>query len=237
MSYIDSLQQDIGLRFKNTALLKQALTHSSYAKQKIYHSIQDNERLEFLGDAVLKLLVSEYLYQKYPKADEGELTKLRAKFVSDHALGHLAKTIQLGAYMILSHGEAHTGGETKVSNLANAFEALLGACYLDQGLETAKAFFIPLLEQHFDLLFSEEDGQDYKTTLQEWTQKHRLSLPKYEVLREEGPDHEKIFYVEVQLMIQGKSRIFSGQGINKKMAQQSAAKAALSAILHPRSPS
>ena len=237
MSYpFHLLEEELHLFFTDKALLKQALTHSSYAKQKKSKFVSDNERLEFLGDSVIKLIVSDYLYKKFPTFDEGDLTKLRAKLVSDHSLGHIAQSLNLGPYMIMSHGEANTGGESKVSNLANVFEALLGAYFLDKGLGPVSAYFIPIFEAHYDEILQEEDTQDHKTSLQEWTQKHRIPLPKYTVLKEEGPDHDKTFHIEVQVIIHTQTKNFRGKGINKKMAQQSAAKAALAEIHTQRSP-
>ncbi len=210
--------------FTNKALLSQAFTHSSYAKRGT-----DNERLEFFGDAVLKLIVSEYLYFKYPHLDEGDLTKKRAQIVSDRLLSGLSSALSIGSYMLFSAGEAGTGGAKKPSNLANAFEALLGAIYLDSGYDEAKNFFVA----RFDLAPSElkVELQDSKTVLQEWSQKFCGELPLYKNLEETGPEHEKCFSVRVSVTKKGKELFAKGQGVSKKRAEQEAARCLLADLL------
>lgn len=213
-----------GLSFRNMALLALALTHSSFSRRTRNKSLEDNERLEFLGDAVLKLLVSDYLYEKYPALSEGRLTKMRAHLVSDATLASLARHLDLGRYLLLSFGEENSGGAERPSNLANAFEAVLGAMYLDRGLGAVRDFFIPLMENQAEQFLSESDIHDYKTFLQELMQRHQCELPAYHVLKEAGPDHNKIFHVEVVVHIAGVSYRGEGHGSSKKIATQTAAK-------------
>jgi len=221
------------LRFKNKTLLTQALTHSSYAKFKQHHGL-DNERLEFFGDAVLKLIVSEYLFNLFPNANEGRLTQIRAQIVSDKNLALLAQHIDLGDFLLFSHGEKKSGGNTKISNLANAFEALLGAYFLDSGLESVRQFFIPLLEKHSSDLLN-GNCVDNKTVLQEWLQKKKLPLPTYTVKQESGPDHQKEFLVEVAIPQKGNVKRFEGRGKSKKEAEQMAAQKAVETLFRKKS--
>jgi ribonuclease III len=224
---LEKFQESTNLNFNNKELLKLALTHSSFARKNRNQITKDNERLEFFGDAVVKLIVSEYLYKKFPDMSEGNLTKIRSSIVSDKNLSLLAKKLNLGEYIKFSHGETTSGGKTKLSNLANAFEALLGAYYLDQGLKNSEIFFINLLDEHTNDVFTVEDIVDYKTTLQELVQQHKYGLPKYTVIKEDGPDHFKEFHIEAA--IKGKVTIkTNGKGHSKKEAEQIAAKAALS---------
>jgi ribonuclease-3 len=220
------LEEKLGLGFENTNLILQALTHSSYAKQKGSSAVFHNERLEFLGDAVLKLIMSDYLYHHYPKYHEGELTKKRAALISDKVLFEIGNSLKIGKYLRLSNSEKRTGGHEKPSNVANAMEAILGAIYLDSGLESARSFFIKKFESLSDQLPS-IILNDYKTLLQEKMQKLKHSLPDYHVHKEEGPEHEKAFFVEVR--IEYKSRHFSciGKGKSKKEAEQMAARQVL----------
>jgi ribonuclease-3 len=228
MDNLIRLEQKMGVVFNDKLLLRTALTHSSYAKQKANRFlVQDNERLEYLGDAVLKLVSSRYLYIKYPQFLEGQLTKVRAKLVSDLNLCKLAQLIDLGDYILFSYGEKNTGGDKKVSNLANAFEALLGACYLDQGLEVVDRFFEELMNDHFDDLMKEELLVDHKTQLQEFFQRKKQALPLYTVAKIDGPDHEKTFYVHVEVVDNNQNLRFSGNGRSKKEAEQASAREAL----------
>lgn len=222
-SHHRSLETRLGITFVDKALLIQALTHRSFSKQGKDRHVRDNERLEFLGDAVLKLVVSEYLFETYPHSDEGTLTKLRAFLISDRLLAQWASAYELGAYMNFSYGEKQTGGAQRASNLGNAFEALIGAYYLDQGLAKVSAFLRPLV------LASEKEATsaaavDYKTTLQELMQKKRYELPIYTLDKEEGPDHQKTFYVTVEATWLKASRSAQGRGVTKKEAEQNAAK-------------
>jgi len=221
---VSQLEKVLNVTFKDLSVLEMAVTHSSYAKSLKEQKGRDNERLEFLGDAVLKLIVSNYLYHHYPNESEGFMTKIRSRVVSDKILSQLADSIELGKYLRLSYGEAQTGGATKVSNLANAFEAVLGALYLDQGLQTAETVFLSIFLSLKNQLESDSFAVDYKTLLQEWSQSEKLALPCYEVIKEEGPDHDKTFYVSVSVQ-KGESRYYAeGNAHSKKSAEQEAAK-------------
>lgn len=224
---IEAFEKKTGLEFKNKDLIQEALTHSSFAKRHV-PPIADNERLEFFGDAVLKLIISEYLYAKYPLESEGELTKKRARMVADKLLAELASALDLGEYLRLSMGEKKAGGRSRASTLANAMEAILGALYMDQGYESAKTFFITLLQE---VGYNDDSAlHDNKTKLQEWLQKQGVALPKYKVLKSEGPDHEKVFYVEALCQWNNEPNAAVGYGKSKKEAEQHAAKKLLSAL-------
>lgn len=215
----------IGYEFKNREILNRALTHSSYANEHRKNKIRNNERLEFLGDSVLGLSVSDYIFMKYPNYPEGELTKLRATVVCEPSLAYIARKISLGKYLLLGNGEEATGGRSRDSILADAFESLIGAIYLDGGLDFAKKFVLTNLE---DIINNAVKGIeifiDYKTQLQEILQKQTKSKIDYRILREEGPDHNKIFYMEVRI---GNKIIGTGYGRSKKEAEQSSARKAL----------
>lgn len=218
------LQRRIGLTFRNPALLRQAFTHTSYVNEQRGARVAHNERLEFLGDAVLQLTVSEYLYRRYPHSPEGELTRLRASIVCEPSLVRFAETLEFGQIVLLGKGEELTGGRTRPSLLADAFEAFLGALYLDQGLEAARAF----LERHmFPMLPG--DGQaplkDYKTELQEKVQQLSMGALDYRIVEERGPAHDREFVAVVSV---GKQRLGKGVGRSKKEAEQQAASRALS---------
>lgn len=205
-------------------LYDQALTHSSYTYESKDASAVNYERLEFLGDAVLKLCVSDLLFTRYPDYREGELTKIRAVVVSDAVLARLAEEMNLGDYMVFGPSEAKSGGAQKPSNLACAFEALLGALYLDDQLPAVHNLLQGLLWGVVDEVDNNKTKDNFKATLQEYTQGEGLGLPEYTVLRETGPSHKRTFFVEVSL---NSGALGSGQGKSKKAAQQEAAKAAL----------
>lgn len=224
-SRISELQENLEYIFKDTELLEAALTHSSYANENSLHPSKSNQRLEFLGDTVINLVVSEYLYNKYPFYPEGELTKIRAKVVCESSLALAARKIKLGDYILLGKGEEATGGCTRDSILADASEAIAGAVFLDSDYDTAKRFLVSGFET--DIVRAVAKGNlfiDYKTQLQEKLQKITKEKLSYTVVREEGPDHNKIFYVDVYL---GCDVIGSGFGRNKKEAEQLSAKEAL----------
>ncbi|MCD9023311.1 ribonuclease III [Cohnella silvisoli] len=223
------LQQRINLTFRNPALLKQAFTHTSYVNEQRGARIADNERLEFLGDAVLQLTVSEYLYRLYPESPEGELTRLRASIVCEPSLVRFAETLDFGQVVLLGKGEEQTGGRTRPSLLADAFEAFLGALYLDQGLNAVRAF----LDRHlFSLLPG--DGQaplkDFKTELQEKVQQLSMGALDYRIVEERGPAHDREF---VAVVVIGKQRLGKGIGRSKKEAEQQAASQALATFAKP----
>lgn len=223
----DAFESRLGVAFDNKALLVMAMTHSSLTRQRTFQNESDNERLEFFGDSVVKLLISEYLMQKYPRAQEGELTKVRAWLVSDKCLSFFAIQLDLGARLRMSFGEEKSGGRFRISTLANAFEALMGALFMDQGLDAARQMMGRLLSTHWGVIHAEAASIDHKTQLQEWTQQKRMVLPEYHVVRTEGPDHDKIFFVEVVCCVDEKPLHFAGHGTSRKDAEQMAAKAAL----------
>ncbi len=217
-------QETIGYRFNDERLLVHALTHSSYTNEKHWDKTRCNERLEFLGDAVLEIVSSEYLYNRYPEMPEGEMTKLRASLVCEPTLAYSAEPIALGNYLILGKGEDMTGGRKRPSLISNALEAVIGAIYLDGGLENARTFverFILDDIEHKKLFY------DSKTHLQEIVQAEYKDEPEYEVLKEEGPDHDKTF--EVCVKLKGKV-IGTGRGRTKKAAEQVAAYNGICAI-------
>lgn len=192
------LQSRLGIQFVNHHLLKQAFTHSSYVNEQRLSHYKDNERLEFLGDAVLELTISEYLYFMYPSRSEGELTKLRASIVCEPSLVTFAEELNFGAYVYLGKGEEMTGGRTRPALLADVFESFIGALYLDQGLDAVKAF---LKEHIFPKILVEGKLQvtDYKTQLQEFTQHHNMGMLEYRIVDERGPAHEREFVSEVYM--------------------------------------
>ncbi len=222
---LNEIQSKIEYKFKNIELLNWALTHSSYANEHKRFKITYNERLEFLGDSVLGLIVSDYIFIKYSNYPEGELTKLRATVVCEPSLSYVAKQIDLGKYMLLGKGEEVTGGRERVSILADAFEALIGSIYLDGKFSSAKTF---VLKSMTGIIENAVNGRelfiDYKTQLQEILQKKTKSKIEYKIISEEGPDHNKVFHTEV---IVKNKMLGKGLGKSKKEAEQNAAKAAL----------
>ena len=222
MTDIKKFQEVIGYHFHDEKLLRQALTHSSFANEKHLKKHSDNERLEFLGDAVLEIISSEFLYKEYPDKPEGELTKLRASIVCEPTLAMCARQIHLQEYIMLGKGEDLTGGRTRDSIISDALEALIGAIYLDGGFANAKEFI------HRFVLNDLENKQlfyDSKTILQEVVQAHGLEV-EYELTGEEGPEHDKKFHVIAKA---GDLFVVKGTGHTKKAAQQ---QAAYNALLH-----
>ena len=214
------LEERIGYIFQDKILLRTALTHSSYAHERKINKIECNERLEFLGDAVLEQISSEYIYKEHPKMPEGQMSKLRASLVCEPALAECAKAIGLGELIFLGRGEEAGGGRTKPSVTSDAYEALLGAMYLDGGIGPVKAF----VER--EVLSREPQVQitDAKTALQEMAQAKGLGTVSYELVEESGPEHDKIFVVEVLLNGEVRGR---GTGRNKKSAEKAAAAVAI----------
>ena len=218
---MEQLEQIIGYTFQNKKLLKQALTHSSYANEKKLGKLGCNERLEFLGDAVLELISSDFLYAKFTQVPEGELTKKRASLVCEPSLAYCARQFGLPQYLLLGKGENMTGGRNRDSIVSDATEALLGAIYLDGGFEPAKDFVLKFILndiEHKQLFY------DSKTILQEVVQGHYEEPLHYELIGEEGPDHDKRFLVEAVI---GNTTIGKGSGHTKKAAEQEAAYQAL----------
>ncbi len=219
---MDGLEERLGYKFNNINLLKNALTHSSYANE-VRDGFSSNERLEFLGDSVLSIVVSDYIYKHYPNMPEGELTKLRASLVCEKSLCAFSRELELGNYLMLGKGEEKGGGRERDSILADAFEAVLAAIYLDGGMEPARRHvmnFVLRELQHTD----DEVFKDYKTALQEIIQRNPEEAVSYILTGESGPDHDKEFTVEVRL---NSNVIGKGTGKNKKRAEQMAAKEAL----------
>ena len=215
---LDALQKRLGYQFKDQNLIVEALTHKS-SKQPY-----NNERLEFLGDAVLDLIVGEYLYRKFQDVAEGELSKLRASLVNEKSFEKLARLLNLGEYIYISLAEENNAGREKSSLLSNAFEAIIGALYLEAGLEKARTLAISLLEEAYPKIDMDAIFRDHKTTLQELTQAHFGVTPEYRLVRSFGPDHKKEF--EIAVNIRGKDLAFAS-GKSKKEAQQKAAMIAL----------
>ena len=222
---IKDLEAAIGYRFKNITLLQNALTHSSYANERWHNSLLSNERLEFLGDSILGMVVAEYLYKRFPDRPEGELTKMRADMVCETSLAAIAEKIGLGQHLLLGHGEDRLGGRSRASILADAVESVIAACFLDGGMAAAKSFIekfvltnVPVKRMH---------NADYKTALQELVQQKKNQTLTYVLTGESGPDHDKVFCVEVLL---NEVPIGSGTGSSKKRAEQAAAQSALDAL-------
>jgi ribonuclease-3 len=218
---LHEIEKKLGTTFLNTRLLNQSLTHSSYGHE---HKINDNERMEFLGDAVLKLVISEYLFNKFPEKAEGDLTKIRAAVISDETLAEVGRKLAIGEYLLMSENEKRTGGVKRKSNLANTFEAVLGAVYLDSGLGKSRDLIIEFLRDECEKISRSGYISDYKSALQEYAQKHRWELPRYNIIRESGPKHRRVFWMEVK--VRGK-RVGLGRGGNKKESEQRAAMQAL----------
>jgi ribonuclease III len=224
--------------FHDQQLLLRALTHSSYANEHLSEGgapIDDNERLEFLGDAILDFVAAEWLYRHYPDLDEGRLTSLRAALVRASTLAQFAESIELPRQLRLGKGEAESGGRQRSNILGDAFEALMAALFLDQGLPAVQAYFEQMIEGTAATILSENLDRDPKSRLQEWSQATLSVTPRYKVVAAEGPDHAKLFTVEVWL---GSLVAATGTGSSKQVAEQMAARAALSraAELTPAAP-
>ena len=225
----NSLEGRIGYCFKDKMILKKALTHSSYSNESgaKNHHILCNERLEFLGDSVLSLITSKYIYAKYPDFPEGELTRMRAEVVCERALSGYAEKISLGQYLLLGIGEEKNNGRKRKSILADAFEALLAAIYIDageSGYATVEKFLLPFIIEEIGNLKSVGFSADSKTLLQQFVQQAEGDFLEYAVVKESGPDHMKTFHVEAKL---NSNVIGRGVGRSKREAEQNAAKEAL----------
>jgi ribonuclease-3 len=229
---LESLYETLGYQFKQENLIVTALTHSSFANEA-KGNVRFNERLEFLGDSVLGLTISDYLYRTYPELPEGALTKLRAGVVSEVSLAQIARQLDLGNYLRLGKGEEITGGRDRASVLADAMESVIGAMYLDSGLETAKEFVLRLLIPSIEILIAGKGHKDYKTDLQELLQSKSNLEITYQITNEEGPDHDKLFTAQVS---HGDLVIGHGQGKSKKEAEQQAAQNALDKLARKDQP-
>lgn len=222
---IKDLEEAIGYHFRNISLLQNALTHSSYANERWHNSLASNERLEFLGDSILGMLVAEYLYRNFPDRPEGELTRMRADMVCEKTLAAVANRIELGRHLQLGHGEEQSGGRTRDSILADAVESVIAASFLDGGMEAALSFIqkfilvqVPVTKMH---------NLDYKTALQELVQQKKNQVLSYALVGESGPDHDKQFLVEVSL---NGTVVGKGSGRSKKRAEQDAARCAIETL-------
>ena len=219
---IKDLEVAIGYRFQNITLVQNALTHSSYANEHWHNSLMSNERLEFMGDSVLGMVVAEHLYRNFPDRPEGELTRMRADMVCEQALAQVAERIDLGKHLMLGRGEEQSGGRNRASILADAVESVIAAMFLDGGMDAAKAFIdrfvlcdVPVTKLH---------NADYKTALQEKVQEKKNQTLAYALVGESGPDHDKRF--EVQVTLNGEV-VGTGTGSSKKRAEQDAARVAM----------
>ena len=217
----------LGTVFQDLSLLHQALVHTSYANETKHETMVHNERLEFLGDAVLDLIISDYLFRKFPQLPEGELTKARAVLVCETTLARRAGELQVGEFLYLGRGEELSGGRQRISILADAFEAIIGAIYLDHGIPGVTDFVMKQLAQEIKLVERGNYLKDYKTLLQELVQRKADAKIQYQLVGEEGPDHGKIFHVEVWV----NDRLAGhGSGRSKKEAEQHAAQEAFAAL-------
>ncbi len=219
---IKDLETAIGYQFRNVELLQNALAHSSYANERWHNGLMSNERLEFLGDSILGMLVADYLYRTFPDRPEGELTRMRADMVCERTLSAVANDLNLGQHLLLGKGEERFGGRNRNSILADAVESVIAACYLDGGMEAAVSFVqkfilvnVPITKLH---------NADYKTALQERVQQKKNQVISYALVGQSGPDHDKQFQVEVSL---NGTVVGAGAGSSKKRAEQMAAKAAM----------
>ena len=222
----NQLEQQIGYKFQNVTLLRNALIHSSYANESgsKQPALDCNERMEFLGDTVLSLVVSTYLFRNFPGLPEGNLSKLRSFTVCEKALAEFAAEINLGSYLLLGKGEDNNNGRQRPSITSDAFEALIAAIYLDGGLENAKSFILRFAIPHIERLLSEQITEDYKTALQQIVQQEHGEKLEYILVSEEGPPHQRIFTMEARL---NSNVIGKGVGSSKREAEQRAAQEAL----------
>ena len=228
---LKDLETAIGYRFQNITLLRNALAHSSYANEHWHDSLMSNERLEFLGDSVLGMVVAAYLFQQFPDRPEGELTRMRADMVCEQALSAVANRLDLGSHLLLGHGEEQGGGRNRASILADALESVIAACFLDGGMDAAKSF----INQHIlcNVPVTKMHNEDYKTQLQERIQQRKNQTIRYVLTGQSGPDHNKEFAVAVYLNDQ---MVGEGIGSSKKRAEQAAACQALKKIFPEENP-
>ena len=223
---LEKLQSVLGIKFKDKRMLERALIHRSYLNEHL-PEMADNERLEYLGDSVLGLIVNEYLFKHFENYQEGELAKIKSVVVSEETLAEVAHNLNVGSFLLMGRGEETTGGRDRASILANTLEAIIGAYYLDSGLRDARRFVLGFLKKHVDRIDRMTYQRDPKTALQEYVQKKYKERPLYEVIEETGPDHNKEF--SVRLLINGKE-IMTGSGSSKRKAEMSAASTALKMI-------
>jgi len=218
-----ALQRIIDINFEDESLLRQAFIHSSYINENPAESVSDNERLEFLGDALLSFIMAEELYLKFPGFGEGELTEIRVSLIRQETLADIAVELKVGEYLLLGKGEEMTGGRRKQTNLADALESLVGAIYLDQGLDVTRSFVLSRFSRQLEEIRMKGIGRNYKALLQELAQAEYKQLPSYRLTQTSGPDHDKNFVVEVLL---GEKTLGSGSGKTKRAAEMKAARLA-----------
>ncbi|OHD63426.1 MAG: ribonuclease III [Spirochaetes bacterium RBG_13_51_14] len=223
---LDRLQKVIRVKFKNKSMLRRAMTHRSFVNES-GRNVTDNERLEYLGDSVLALVVNEYLFRHFEEYREGKLAKIKSAVVSEATLAKIARRIDLGEFILMGKGEEHSGGRDRPSILANTFEAVIGAMFLDSGMKTCRTFVLNLIRDEIESADSPTSLRDPKTTLQEYVQKKYKERPEYQVIEERGPDHNKEF--TVRLIINGRE-IITGDGPSKRKAEMNAARASLKKI-------
>lgn len=226
---IEVLQQRLGYRFGDLGLLYRALTHPSYVNEHPEDKIGDNQRLEFLGDAVLDFVAGAWVYRHYPDFNEGRMTRLRAALVRTETLARLARQVGVGKALRLGRGEEESGGRRRDANLCDAFEAVVGAVYLDGGLGAVEGLVEPLIEPVAEMILQAEADRDAKSRLQEWSQAELSVTPRYRVVSERGPDHDKTFVAQVLV---GKDVAGEGEGRSKQLAEQAAAQAAWESLIH-----
>jgi ribonuclease-3 len=226
---LSAAEASLGLTFRDKTLLQRALTHRSYINENMDFPLEDNERLEFLGDAVLDFIAAEYLYHRFPEMSEGQLTSLRAALVRTETLADFASEIGLGELVYLGRGEEDNGGRMRPAILCDCFEALIGALYLDQGLDPVRVFVIRVIRSAIPQILEGETDKDAKSMLQELSQKYRRITPTYRTVGERGPDHSKEFTVAAVI---GRETYGLGVGHSKQVAAQAAAQAALARLEH-----
>jgi ribonuclease-3 len=227
MGELSAAEAGLGLTFRDKTLLQRALTHRSYINENVGFLLEDNERLEFLGDAVLDFITAEHLYHRFPEMSEGQLTSLRAALVRTETLAGFASEIGLSELIFLGRGEEEHGGRTRPAILCDCYEALIGALYLDQGLEATRAFVVREIQSAIPQILEDETNKDAKSELQELSQKFRKITPNYRTVGERGPDHAKEFTVAALI---GKETYGLGVGHSKQAAAQAAAQAALARL-------
>ncbi len=227
MTNITEAEAALKLTFINKALLQRALTHRSYLNENPDYPLEDNERLEFLGDAVLDFITGEYLYHHFPEMAEGRLTNLRSALVRTERLAQFATDLNLGDFLFLGRGEAESGGRERLAILCDAFEAVIGALYLDQGIEAARAFVCQMVEPALQEILDSDTDRDAKSRLQEMAQSYYRLTPTYRTIKEQGPDHAKEFTVEALI---GQKSYGRGTGLSKQTAAQAAAEQALKVL-------
>jgi ribonuclease-3 len=227
MEDITRIETALNLSFSDKALLQRALTHRSYINENPDYLLEDNERLEFLGDAVLDFIIGEYLYHRFPEIAEGRLTNLRSALVRTERLAQFAVTLELGDYLFLGRGEEESGGRQRLAILCDAFEALVGALYLDNGIDSTRQFVYKIIEPALKEILHLDNAKDAKSRLQEMAQSHCQLTPTYRTVKERGPDHAKEFTVEALI---GNKAYGRGRGFSKQTAAQAAAQQALEAL-------